>query len=259
MKRTFQTALVALLAVGLAACGTDDAEMTGTPAPVESAESVNMLTDAERAEGWQLLFDGQSADGWRAFGGDAMPAQWTIADGALHFDPSVEGEGGDIITDETYDNFEFVFDWKIGECGNSGVFYHVTESEEFTGVPQTGPEYQILDNTCHPDAENGPDRHAGANYALNAPSTDVTKPAGEWNTSRIVINGPMVEHWLNGEKVVEYELWSDAWKESVAASKFGQWADYGMARTGHIALQDHNDPVWYRNLKIRPLEPTAES
>lgn len=229
------------------------------PAPETGQEGVNMLTAAEEADGWQLLFDGDDLSGWRGYRADSVPARWQVQEGAIAFDPTIEGEGGDIITEDTYDNFELAFDWKIGECGNSGVFYHVTESDDYGAVYHTGPEYQVIDNTCHPDAENGLDRTAGANYALDAPTTDVTKPAGEWNTSRIVVNGPHVEHWLNGEMVVEYELWSDAWKEAVANSKFTAWPDYGMARSGHISLQDHSDPVSYRNIKIRPLEPTAEN
>ncbi len=235
----------------LAAC--DSPERADTAPPADGA-AVNTLTDAERAEGWTLLFDGQNLDGWRGYGADAFPSQWTIEDGALHYDSSAAGTGGDIITAQPYDDFELSLEWKIAACGNSGIFYRVVEDERYDAVYHTGPEYQVLDNTCHPDAQNGANRTAAANYDLIAPSQDATKPAGQWNQTRIVVDSAHVEHWLNGQKVVEYELWGDEWNQLVAGSKFVEWPDYGLAREGHIALQDHDDEVWYRNIKIRPLD-----
>jgi len=209
-----------------------------------------MTTDQEAADGWVSLFDGETVDGWRGYQQDAVPSSWKVEDGALYFDGG-EGGRGDIISAEQYANFELKLEWKISECGNSGIFFRVTE--DYGATYFTGPEMQVLDNTCHPDAENGPDRTAGANYGLHAPSEDVSKPAGEWNEVHLIVNGANVEHWLNGTKVVEYELWTDEWKAMVAETKFGAWEQYGLNESGHIALQDHDDPVWYRNIRIKPL------
>ena len=205
----------------------------------------NRLTPDEAAAGWKLLFDG-TMDGWRGYRRDDAPAGWTVEGDALAFTPGVEA--GDLMTVDRYADFELVFEWRVTEGGNSGVFYRATEAER---APYwTGPEYQILDNLRHADGAN-PETSAGSNYALHAPAEDVTRPAGEWNRARIVVNGAHVEHWMNDVKLLEYELWSDGWREIVADTKFADWPGYGMARTGHIGLQDHGDPVWYRNIKIR--------
>ncbi|MEM1095738.1 MAG: DUF1080 domain-containing protein [Bacteroidota bacterium] len=241
-----RTALMLFLAVGLlAACQPNDA---ATPDTDDTTAA--MTTDQEAADGWVSLFDGETADGWRGYQQDSVPSSWKVEDGALYFDGG-EGGRGDIITAEQYTNFELKLEWKISECGNSGIFFRVTE--DYGATYFTGPEMQVLDNTCHPDAENGPDRTAGANYGLHAPSEDVSKPAGEWNEVHLIVNGANVEHWLNGTKVVEYELWTDEWKAMVAETKFGAWEQYGLNEAGHIALQDHDDPVWYRNIRIKPL------
>lgn len=219
-------------------------------AGIRAADTPNTLTNKERAEGWKLLFDGSTTSGWRGYKKDAAPEAWKVEDGAL----TLAGKRvGDLITVDEYENFEFAFEWKISKNGNSGVFYLVQEKPELAQTYHSGPEYQVIDNAGHPDAKNGPDRHAGANYALQAPAKDTSKPVGQWNQGRIVKRGAHVEHWLNGEKVVEYELWSDAWKAQVAASKFSKMPAYATAKKGHLALQDHGDPVAFRSLKIKVL------
>ena len=200
---------------------------------------------------WQEL----GPDHWRRYGGEGIPEAWQVdAEGVLHF--SGEGEGGDIITVDQYENFELELEWKISPMGNSGIMFRVSEDYDYPW--RTGPEYQILDNEGHPDAEQGPDRHAGANYDLHAPSTEAVNPAGEWNQARIIVEGAFVEHWLNGEKIVDYELWNDDWKAAIAQSKWIDMPDYGMSKVGHICLQDHSDPVWFRNIRIRSL-PSPEA
>jgi Domain of Unknown Function (DUF1080) len=216
-------------------------------------DTPNTLTDKEKAEGWKLLFDGTSTAGWRGYKQQTTPAGWKALDGALTLTAK---NVGDIVTVDQYENFDFAFDWRISPKGNSGVFYLVVEAPELPRTFRSGPEYQVLDNGGHPDAKNGPDRFAGANYALYAPVKDVTRPVGSWNQSRIVKNGARVEHWLNGEKVVEYELWSDDWKARVAKSKFATMPAYAKANKGHLALQDHGDEVSFRNLKVRVLPAT---
>lgn len=250
MKRFFFPILLLSLVTSLTACENTSDDVEPTPMP-----ATTNLADGD----WIVLFDGSNFDHWRGFQRDDVPGKWQIDQGAIYFNPDAEGDGGDIITRESFENFDFQFEWKIGECGNSGVFYHVAERDEFNRTYQTGPEYQVLDNTCHPDAENGPDRYAAANYALQAPayveneSLTGTKPAGEWNTGRIVVNNGHVEHYLNGDMVVEYDLGSEAWNEMVAASKFDAMPGYGIQGEGHLALQDHSDPVWFRNLRVKRL------
>jgi hypothetical protein len=241
--------LLAMLVVGLTAC---------EPTP-ETDDDMAATAEAGEAGEWVSLTDGETFANWRGFQQDGVPSRWEIDEGAFYFNPEADGEGGDLITVDTYDDFEMTWEWKIGECGNSGVIYRVAESDEYNATYQTGPEYQVLDNTCHPDAQNGPDRYAAANYALHPPSyasdenETVTRPAGEWNESRLLIDDGHVEHWLNGTMVVEYELGSDEWQELVAASKFDAMPGYGSQDEGHIALQDHGNPVWYRNIRIRDL------
>jgi hypothetical protein len=216
-------------------------------APAANAAD-NTLTAAEKAAGWKLLFDGKTINGWRGYQKTDPPAGWTVVKGEL----TRTGEGGDLVTNDQYADFELAIDWKIAPKGNSGIFYRGLETEE--RIYYTAPEYQVLDNDGHPDAKNGPDRFAGANYDLIAPSKNVCHPAGQWNSTRILVRGAHVEHWLNGEKVVDYELWTPEWKTLVANNKFKQWPSYGTAKAGVIGLQDHGDSVAFKNIKIRILK-----
>jgi hypothetical protein len=228
MKRMATLALLALLATGASAF----------------AQTAAAGTDA----GWTSLFDGKTLAGWRSFKSEAPPAGWTVKDGVL----SRTGKGGDLMTVREYGSFDLELDYKIAVGGNSGIMYRVVTQGD---APYwSGPEYQILDNERHPDAKNGPDRFAGANYDLIAPSASVSKPAGEWNTARIVVRGNKVEHFLNGTKVVEYEFGSPEWTKLVGESKFKQWPIYGKAASGHIVLQDHGDLVEFRNIRIKELK-----
>lgn len=207
-----------------------------------------MLTAHEKSEGWKLLFDGKSLAGWRSYKSEKPPTGWRASNGELIRD----GEGGDLMTADQYGDFDLRFEWKVTENGNSGVIYRIATTEEFPW--QTGPEYQILHNAGHRDGKN-PITSAASNYAVNPPSRDVTKPVGEWNEGRLVARGNVIEHWLNGVKVVEYEIGSPDWEARVKASKFAKLKDYGRIKRGYIALQDHGDVVTYRNIKIRPLGP----
>jgi len=210
------------------------------------AQSPNSLTDEEKAQGWRLLFDGKTGNGWRGFRKDALPEGWQVRDGSL---ARVE-KAGDIITEDQFDNLELALEWKISEGGNSGIFFRVTEEED--QVWRTGPEMQVLDNDRHRDGKN-PLTMVGSNYAMHAPPADFSAPVGKWNQVRILVDGNHVEYWLNGKKTVEYELFSDDWEARVAKCKFAKMPNYGRAPKGHVALQDHGDMVWFRNIKIRPL------
>ncbi|MGQ0539384.1 MAG: 3-keto-disaccharide hydrolase [Gemmatimonadaceae bacterium] len=194
--------------------------------------------------GWTALFDSTSTAAWRGFQRGELPNGWQVVDGAL----TRVAAGGDIVTRGQYGDFELELEWKVSPKGNSGIFFRVTEADSATY--RTGPEMQVLDDAGHPDGRNRL-TSAGSNYGLYAAPAGVVKPAGEWNQVRLVVRGPHVEHWLNGQKVVEYELWSADWEAKVAASKFAEWPGYGRARRGHIALQDHGDWVAFRNIRIR--------
>jgi hypothetical protein len=237
-------------AVALPGPGDDRRE---NPREKEAAvSSPNALTEQERAGGWKLLFDGKTTQGWRGYRRRDVPERWRVEDGALALAGGPGGAHCDLVTVDEYDNFELVFEWKIAPGGNSGVMYRVTEDQ-----PQpwaTGPEYQLIDDTRNPDGRT-PEKRTASCYGLYPPGKDVTRPAGEWNQSRIVVNGGHVAHWLNGEKVVTYELGSRDWEQHVAATRFRQQAKYGKAPRGHIDLQDNGDPVAFRDLKIRPLAP----
>ena len=214
------------------------------PRCVLSQEPV--LTPAERAAGWRLLFDGRTATGWRGFRMDSMPAGWTVVAGAL----TRVARAGDIITTERFGNFELVLEWKIAPKGNSGIFYRVSEDD--STAYWSGPEMQVLDDAGHPDGRSRLTA-AGSCYGIYPSPAGVVKPAGEWNRVRLVLRGNHVEHWLNGVKVVEYELGSPDWEARVKASKFAPHVHYGRNASGYIGLQDHGDWVAYRNIKIRVL------
>lgn len=204
---------------------------------------------AQTPSPWVSLFDGKTADAWRGFQQTGLPASWQVVDGALTVTTS---PGHDIITRDTFDSFELELDWMIHTGGNSGIFFHVVEDPKFKYVWESAPEFQVLDNQGHKDALDAR-TSAGSNYALDAPARDVTKKPGEWNHARIIVNGSHVEHWLNGEKLLEYEMWTDDWKQRVAASKFKGMPAYGLAKTGHIALQGDHGWVAYRNIRIRRI------
>jgi hypothetical protein len=207
----------------------------------------NTLSAEEQKAGFKLLFDGRTTDGWRGYQEQTVPDGWQVVDGVL----TKQGSSGDIITKDQYGSFELAFDWKLEKGGNAGVFYRGTE--EYDHVYWSGPEYQLLDNPNHPDGRN-PLTSAGAAYGLYPPPDGVVKPAGEWNSSRIVVNGNHVEHWMNGQKLLEYELGSPDWEAKVKASKFKDWPNYGRAARGHIAIQgDHSGTLELRNVKIREL------
>lgn len=219
--------------------------LTGTGAATGQTPP-NTLTDAERAAGWRLLFDGSTTNGWRGYMRDTMPAGWQAVDGAL----TRVARASDIITTETFRDFELTLEWKVAERGNSGVFYRAIEGPRL--IYHAAPEYQVLDDERHRDGRSQL-TSSGANYGINPAPRGVVKPAGEWNSTRIVVDGKRVEHWLNGVKLLEYEFGSDDWKQRVAASKFSEWDVYGQAEQGHIGLQEHGSWVAFRNIKVRVI------
>jgi hypothetical protein len=220
--------------------------------------AMNSLSKEEMKDGTILLFDGTTTDMWRSYGKQTFPSGWVIEDGAIKCLGSGKGEagqGGDIITKEKFGNFELTLEWKISEGGNSGIFYLAQEIE---GDPiwKSSPEMQVLDNAKHPDSKMGVDgnRQAGSLYDLIPAKPQNAKPAGEWNTVKIMVYKGTVVHYQNGVQVLEYHLWTDDWKKMCANSKFKDYTNFvNTAAEGHIGLQDHGDDVWYRNIKIRKL------
>jgi hypothetical protein len=207
------------------------------------------LSSEEKAAGFTLLFNGTSLDGWRGYKAEAVPAGWKAMRGELVRD----GAGGDLMTKEQFADFELRLEWKISKGGNSGIMFRVGTDAEYPWA--TGPEFQVLDNGGHKDGQS-PLTAAGSNYAVHAPVKDVTRPVGEWNDARLIVRGMHVEHWMNGVKLLEYEIGSADWEKRVKASKFGEMPGYGRLPRGYIALQDHGDAVAYRNIRIRKLLST---
>ena len=203
--------------------------------------------------GWSPLFNGTSLEGWRAYKRpDATGTRWRVENGTLTLPPN-DGKdtrgARDIISTDTFDRFELTWEWRISTGGNSGVKYFVLEDQDAA----IGHEYQIIDDERHPDAKIGIERQTASFYDVLSPANRKIQPAGTWNQSRVLANGSTVEHWLNGGKVLSYELDSPALRAAIADSKFKDIGRFGKLQKGHLLLQDHGDQVWYRNIRIRRL------
>lgn len=202
--------------------------------------------------GYTSLFDGRTLNGWRTYQ-DKPADSWSVQDGVLYCKGSSTDKSdrrADLITVDTFTNFDLEMDFKIAPQGNSGIMYMVTE--EFPTAYLSGPEYQIIDDENFPEKLEDWQKTA-ANYAMHTAPLAHPHPAGEWNHARIVVNRGHVEHWLNGEKVVDYQLWTDDWKQRKATGKWKDAPGYGLSPSGHIALQDHGSEAWFRNIKIKRL------
>lgn len=254
--------LVLTLVAGslLASCNNSsgDKKLIADTTTMTATDPAAMLTDAEKAEGWQLLFDGQSTAGWHKYGGGTVGSAWKVADGTIYLDTTskkdgkIEG-GGDILTDEEFENFHLKLEWKIAPGGNSGIMFYVNEdTTQFKKPYETGPEMQVLDNAAHPDSKIIKHR-AGDLYDLISCSKETVKAAGEWNQAEVKCVNGKLDFYLNGENVVSTQLWDDNWKQMVANSKFKQWPAFGTFKKGRICLQDHDNTVWYRNVMVRKM------
>jgi Domain of Unknown Function (DUF1080). len=209
----------------------------------------NTLTPAEKQAGWILLFDGKTTTGWRAYNRQPQDS-WEVLAGQLHCKSKGVANRADLMTIAQYDNYELQFDWKVDKGANSGVIYRVIETSQASY--ETGLEYQLIDDEGYPDKLEDWQK-SGSDYAMHPPLVLASKPAGEYNHSKIIVNGAHVQHWLNSRKVADFHLWTPEWKELKEKSKWKDAANYGMAKKGFIALQDHGGGIWFKNIKLRKL------
>ena len=218
----------------------------------------NTLTSKEKADGWVLLFDGQTMNGWRDFNGTSLTGPWEVQDGTIWTDGEGDDGNGYIVTDREYANFDLKWEWKIARGGNSGMIYHAVEGPQYKVPYVTGPEYQIIDDDNWEEV-NGyplePWQRCAVDYAMYVPDfeTRILKPAGQWNQSEIIFDNGHVTYLLNGKVTVEFDAWTPDWYARKDAGKWGHAPEYGLSRTGHICIQDHGYPAWFRNLKIKEL------
>jgi hypothetical protein len=228
----------------LAACSTANNTATMNDAP-------NTLTAKEQRDGWQLLFDGSTTNGWHTYQKTGVGKAWKTDGGALYLDASVKNSGGDIVTDEAFNDFHFIYDWKISKNGNSGVMFYVQEDSKFQYPWNTGAEMQVLDNDGHADGKIIKHR-AGDLYDLIT-AKETVRPVGEWNRAEIVSKKGDLKFYLNGVETLHTTMWDENWKNMIANSKFKSMVGFGSFKSGKIALQDHGNDVWFRNLKIKKL------
>ena len=242
-----KTGLAVMLALVFAGCN-ETSEKKPEP----------MADEKKPDDGWVSLFDGKTLNGWHNYGKTTVGEAWKVADGTLYLDTTKKegwqtAAGGDIVSTEEYENFDLKLDWKIATGGNSGIIFYVHEdTAKYKYVWQTGPEMQVLDNDLHSDGKI-PKHRAGDLYDLIACKTETVKQPGEWNEAEIISKDGKLDFFLNGTNVISTMLWNDEWKALVAGSKFKEWPDFGTYKKGHIALQDHGNTVWYRNIKIKRL------
>ena len=251
MKRVLSKLKLATLVISIGACNnSNDTTTTSNDSAMTDKKDSRDVSDKKPIS----LFDGKTFNGWHSFNGGKEITSWTIEDSAMVcLGTAKDAHGGDIVTDNDYENFELTWDWKVTKGANSGVMYHVIENAKYKAPYETGPEYQIIDDVGFP-AKLEEWQKAAADYAMYLPNDKKKLNAvGEWNTSKIVFNKGQVEHWLNGEKIVEFRAWSDDWTKKKKDGKWKDYPDYGSAKKGKIALQDHGNKVYYKNIMILVL------
>ena len=256
MKSKFKNACVLLSAVCIISCNNSDNSADGEKNDSTKMDTMDTtMNNMQHETGMAVsLFDGKSFSGWHGFNKSGEIKNWAIEDGAMVcLGAAKDAEGGDIVSDKQYENFELSWDWKISKGGNSGVMYHVVENPKYKAPYETGPEYQMVDDIGFPEKLEDWQK-TGADYAMYpANEKKKIKPLGEWNTSKIIFNNGHVEHWLNGEKIVEFDTSGDDWKKKRAEGKWKDFPDYGSAKKGAIAFQDHGNKAWFKNIMIKEL------
>jgi hypothetical protein len=238
--------LLLLMASSLMAChSSKNATMDNTSSPATKGDT-----------GWISLFDGNSLTGWHSYGKSAPGAAWKVADNAIYLDKTDKSEGGDLVTNEEFENFDLKLEWKISPKGNSGIIFYINEGPSYDNTWKTGPEMQVLDNgtgsqSGHPDAQITKHR-AGDLYDLIT-AKEAVKPVGEWNEVEVIANKGKLDFYMNGQHTLSTTMWDDQWRTMIANSKFKDMPGFGTFKKGRIALQDHGDNVWYRNIRIKRL------
>ena len=219
------------------------------------SQAYNQLSETEKKDGWKLLFDGKSSAGWHTYNKKTFGPAWTVVNGTLFCDSTVQipkGEEGDICTEKEYENFDLKYSWKIAPGGNSGVMFLVQESLKLDAPYLSGPEMQVLDNDGHPDGKIHKHR-AGDLYDLIASTSEPVHAVGKWNDAEIKLDHGKLSLFLNGVNIVNTTLWDASWYALVKGSKFNQWPTFAKLKKGHIDLQDHHCDVWFRDVKIKTL------
>jgi len=236
----------------LASCILVQAVSCSSNKSISGTTADNTLSKKEIRDGWKLLFDGTTTNGWHVYNHKTDGAAWKAGDGTIYFDPTIKGSGGDLTSEKEYENYDLKIDWKLEQNGNSGLIFQAVEDAKYTWPWETGPEMQMLDNVGHPDAKIIKHR-AGDLYDMITSAPETVKPAGEWNSIEVIANNGSLTFFQNGVKVLTTTQWDDNWRSMIANSKFKAMPGFGTFRKGHIALQDHGNKVWFKNIKIKEL------
>ena len=239
-----------LAAIVFAACNSSSTDNSSTDTTaVTDTTSTTGSTEAS----WTPLFDGSTLTGWHTFGSDSVTGGWGIDSGTVHLNASAKTGRGDLVSNDSYDNFDLKLDWKISKAGNSGVLFYVQDDKpKYEDTYKTGPEMQVLDDERHEDRKK-PSHRAGSLYDMIQATPGAVKPAEEWNTAEIVSNNGKLDFYLNDVHVINTTIWDDNWKKMLDSSKFKEWPAFGTFKSGHIALQDHGNEVWFKNIQIKKL------
>jgi hypothetical protein len=237
----------------LAACNASSTSNSTTDTSANPTTTDTMSGMNNNDTGWVDLFDGTSLNGWHTFGETSVTSKWALDSGAIHFNPDTKGDDGDLVSNESFNNFDLRLDWKIAQGGNSGILFYVQDDKpKYEDTYKTGPEMQVLDDERNEDNKT-PSHRAGSLYDMIQATPGAVKPAEQWNTAEIVSNNGKLDFYLNDVHVVDTHIFDDNWKKMIAKSKFKEWPAFGTFKDGHIALQDHGFNVWYKNIIIKKL------
>ena len=244
---------IAFLSVILFACNNQPPSNSANTPDMAMDSSATITSPTQDTTGWINLFSGTNLSGWHTFGQTSVSNKWSIDSNAIHFDPSAKGDDGDLVSNDTFENFDLKLDWKIIKGGNSGILFYVQDDKpKYGDTYKTGPEMQVLDDERNEDNKT-PSHHAGSLYDLIQAKPGVVKPAEEWNSVEIKSDNGKLDFYMNGENVVSTTIWDDNWKKMIAGSKFKAWPDFATFKSGHIALQDHGFNVWFKNIMVKKL------